>query len=94
MTGTALLSAHSLRLRYLPTKKRNFVAKKFMDKGLVGTTLRYPYEVRDTKDYFDDIPDMKLPKDMLQLAEHILETKAGDFEPESSRIATRMPLSR
>ena len=51
-------------------------------KGLVGTTLRYPYEVRDTKDYFDDIPDMKLPKDMLQLAEHILETKAGDFEPE------------
>jgi DNA end-binding protein Ku len=39
-------------------------------------------EVRDTKDYFDDIPDMKLPKDMLQLAEHILETKAGDFEPE------------
>jgi DNA end-binding protein Ku len=38
--------------------------------------------VRDTKDYFDDIPDMKLPKDMLQLAEHILETKAGDFVPE------------
>ena len=59
MTGTALLSAHSLRLRYLPTKKRNFVAKKFMDKGLVGTRLRYPYEVRDTKNYFDDIPDMK-----------------------------------
>jgi DNA end-binding protein Ku len=51
------------------------------DKGLVGTTLRYPYEVRDAKDYFDEIPEMKLPKDMLQLAEHILETKAGDFEP-------------
>jgi DNA end-binding protein Ku len=38
--------------------------------------------VRDAKDYFDEIPEMKLPKDMLQLAEHILETKAGDFEPE------------
>src|SRR4051794_13411467 len=47
------------------------------DKGLVGTTLRYPYEVRDAKDYFDEIPEMKLPKDMLQLAEHILETKSG-----------------
>jgi DNA end-binding protein Ku len=52
------------------------------EKGLVATTLRYSYEVRDTKDYFDGIPDMKLPKDMLQLAQHILETKAGDFEPD------------
>jgi DNA end-binding protein Ku len=42
------------------------------DKGLVGTTLRYPYGVRDAKNYFDEIPEMKLPKDMLQLAE--LET--------------------
>jgi hypothetical protein len=30
------------------------------EKGLVGTTLRYPYEVRDTKDYFDEIPDIKV----------------------------------
>jgi DNA end-binding protein Ku len=47
----------------------------------VATTLRYPYEVRDTKEYFDEIPDVKIAPDMLKLAEHILETKKGDFEP-------------
>jgi DNA end-binding protein Ku len=68
--------------RIVLAKRERVVMLQPWDKGLVGTTLRYPYEVRDTKDYFADIPDMKLPKDMLQLAEHILETKAGDFEPE------------
>ena len=29
-------------------------------KGLMGTTLRYPYEIRDAKEYFDDIPNVKL----------------------------------
>jgi DNA end-binding protein Ku len=69
--------------RIVLAKRERVVMLQPWDKGLVGTTLRYPYEVRDTKDYFDGIPDMKLQKDMLQLAEHILETKAGDFEPES-----------
>jgi DNA end-binding protein Ku len=49
---------------------------------LLGTTLRYPYEVRKENEYFDDIPDEKIPKDMLDLASHIVETKAGHFEPE------------
>ena len=44
-------------------------------------TLRYPYEVRDEKEYFSDIPDVKVPGDMLKLAEHIVDTKAGDFDP-------------
>src|SRR3954453_15789521 len=44
-------------------------------------TLRYPYEVRKEADYFDDIPDEKIPKDMLELASHIVETKAGHFDP-------------
>ena len=51
------------------------------DKGLVGTTLRYPYEVRDSSVYFDDIPDVQLPKEMLMLAEHIFESKRADFDP-------------
>jgi DNA end-binding protein Ku len=68
--------------RVVLAKRERVVMLQPWDKGLVGTTLRYPYEVRDAKDYFDDIPEMKLPKDMLQLAEHILDTKAGDFEPE------------
>jgi DNA end-binding protein Ku len=51
------------------------------DKGLMGTTLHYPYEVRDAKEYFDDIPDVKVAPDMLKLAEHILKNKAADFDP-------------
>jgi DNA end-binding protein Ku len=51
------------------------------DKGLVATTLRYTYEVRDAETYFEDIPDLKLLGEMIELAEHILETKAGHFDP-------------
>jgi DNA end-binding protein Ku len=52
-------------------------------KGLFGFTLRYPYEVRKDKDFFEDIPDEKLPKDMVELATHIIEQKAGHFKPEA-----------
>jgi DNA end-binding protein Ku len=51
-------------------------------KGLLGITLRYPYEVRKEDEYFEDIPDEKIPKDMLELASHIVETKSGHFNPE------------
>jgi DNA end-binding protein Ku len=51
-------------------------------KGLLATALRYKNEVRDEKDYFDDIDDKKVPADMLKLAIHILETKKGHFKPE------------
>ncbi len=50
-------------------------------KGIVGTLLRYKNEVRDENDYFDDIPDVKVSKDMLELAIHILETKKTKFDP-------------
>ena len=50
-------------------------------KGLLATTLRAKGEVRDEKDYFDDIPDVKVPADMLKLATHILDTKKGHFDP-------------
>ena len=48
----------------------------------MGTLLRYPYEVRDEKEYFDDIQDVKVTKDMLDLAKHIVNQKTADFEPE------------
>jgi DNA end-binding protein Ku len=50
-------------------------------KGIMGTALRYNTEVRDEHDYFDDIPDTKVSKDMLDLAVHILGTKKGKFDP-------------
>ena len=45
-------------------------------------TLRYPYEVRQPEEYFDAIDDEKVPKDMLDLAIHIVDTKRGKFQPE------------
>jgi len=50
-------------------------------KGLLATALRYKNEVRDEKNYFDDIPNVKVAPDMLKLATHILETKKGHFDP-------------
>ena len=49
---------------------------------MMGTLLRYPYEVRSEKEYFDDIQDVKVTKDMLDLARHIVNQKAGRFEPD------------
>jgi DNA end-binding protein Ku len=49
--------------------------------GLLGTLLRYKNEVRDEHAYFDDIPDVKVPPDMLSLAKHILESKKAHFDP-------------
>jgi Ku protein len=64
------------------TTREHIIALEPRENGLVGTTLRYPYEVRQAKDYFEVIEDEKVPKDMLDLAVHIVETKAGRFEPE------------
>lgn len=51
-------------------------------RGLFGMVLRYPYEVRSEKPYFEDIPAITVPPDMLDLAGHIIETKSGHFEPD------------
>ena len=63
------------------TSREHIIALEARGKGLLGVTLRYPYEVRSEADYFDDIPDEKIPKDMLDLGSHIVKTKAGHFEP-------------
>jgi DNA end-binding protein Ku len=61
-------------------RERPIILEPF-GKGLRGMTLRYPYEIRKEDEYFADIPDVKISKEMLELAEHIVETKAGDFNP-------------
>jgi DNA end-binding protein Ku len=64
------------------TSREHIIALEARGKGLLGLTLRYPYEVRDEKDYFDTIEDEKIPKDMIDLAVHIVETKTGHFKPQ------------
>jgi DNA end-binding protein Ku len=65
-----------------PLPTQCVIALEPLDNGLMGTPLRYPYEVRDEKEYFDEIQDVKVTKDMLDLAKHIVTQKPADFEPE------------
>jgi len=64
------------------TSREHIIALDARGKGMVGVTLRYPYEVRKEDEYFDVIEDEKIPKDMLDLAIHIVETKTGHFKPQ------------
>src|SRR6266705_1457451 len=61
--------------RVVFTSREHVIALEARGKGIMGMTLRYPYEVRDEKDYFDEIENEKVPKDMLELATHIVDTK-------------------
>src|SRR5487761_298763 len=67
--------------RVVLSKRERVIMLEPWDKGLTATTLRYPYEIRDAKEYFEDIPDVKVEPDMLKLAQHILQNKATDFDP-------------
>jgi DNA end-binding protein Ku len=67
--------------RIVLTNREHVMAIEPLGKGLLGTTLRYPYELRDESDYFDDIKSPKISKDMVELAGHILDTKAAHFDP-------------
>ena len=67
--------------RVVLTNREHIIALEPLDNGLMGTLLRYPYEVRSEKEYFDDIQDVKITRDMLELARHIVEQKSGSFEP-------------
>jgi DNA end-binding protein Ku len=66
--------------RVVLSKRERVLMLQPWGKGLLGTTLRYPYEVRADEDYFDAIPDVTIPKDMLALAEHILDSKKANFD--------------
>jgi DNA end-binding protein Ku len=68
--------------RVVLTNREHIIAVEARDKCLMGMLLRYPYEVRQAADYFDDIKDVKITKDMLDLAKHIVDQKSGHFDPE------------
>lgn len=53
------------------------------DEGLIAHTLNYDHDVGSAADALSDLPDIKIKKDMLDLARHIVSTKAGTFDPSS-----------
>jgi DNA end-binding protein Ku len=63
------------------TNREHIMAIEPMGKILLGTLLRYDYEVRDEKELARSVPSPHVPKEMLKLAAHILDTKAGHFDP-------------
>jgi DNA end-binding protein Ku len=67
--------------RVVLAKRERVVMIESWDKGLVATTLRYPYEIRDAKEYFDKIRNVDIEPDLLKLAEQILRSKTADFDP-------------
>jgi DNA end-binding protein Ku len=67
--------------RLVLSKRERVIALEAYDKGLLATTLRYPYEVRKAEDYFCALPELTIAPDMLTLAEHIVDSKAGEFDP-------------
>jgi len=61
--------------------RQHILAIEPWGKGLLGTTLRYDYEVRDEKEFFKGITSPRVPKEMVSLASHIVDSKAGHFDP-------------
>jgi DNA end-binding protein Ku len=69
--------------RVVLSRREHVIMLEAFANGLLGTTLRYAYEVRDQTSYFEDVPDLKLPKEMKELAAHIVDSKATHFDPAS-----------
>jgi DNA end-binding protein Ku len=67
--------------RVVMARRERILLIEPFEKGLLATTLRYPYEVREAEAYFDDIPDVDYPAEMADLAAHIVEKKSGHFDP-------------
>jgi len=63
-------------------------------KGLLGTTLRFHYEVRSEEEYFSQIPSPRISKDMISLASHILQSKAAKFDPGKFKDEYEMALRK
>jgi DNA end-binding protein Ku len=67
--------------RVVLSTREHVIALEPRDRGIVGLLLHYPYEVREPQSYFDDIPKENTPKEMLDLASHVIETMIGHFQP-------------
>jgi len=67
--------------RIVMANREHIIAIEPFGKGLLGTTLRYDYEVREAKPYLGSIPSPRIDKEMVELASHILDSKAGHFDP-------------
>jgi DNA end-binding protein Ku len=80
--------------RVVLSKRERVIMLEAWDKGLIGTTLHYPYEIREAKEYFEDIPNAKVAPDMLKLADHILKRRRATLSLRNLSITTSKLCSR
>jgi Ku protein len=80
--------------RIVFANREHIVAIEPWGKGMLATTLRYNHEVRDDKDVFKALPSPRVPKEMVQLAEHILDKKSGHFDPSKFKDEYELALRK
>ena len=80
--------------RIVIAHREHMIMLEPLGKGLLGTTLRFDYEVRSEKEYFSHIPSPRISKDMISLASHILESKATKFDPGKFKDGYEMTLRK
>ena len=68
--------------RVVMARRERIMMLEPFGKGIMGTLLLYPYEIRSDEAVFEEIPDMKLPDQMVGLAEDIIDRMTGEFEPD------------
>ena len=67
--------------RVVMSKRERVVVLEPWDNGMLATTLRYPYEVRDAAAYFEDVPDTKIEPALMKMAEQLVESRIAEFDP-------------
>jgi DNA end-binding protein Ku len=80
--------------RIVFANREHIISVEPWDEGMLATTLRYDYEVRDDKKLFKSIPKLRVKKDMVELAGHILDRKAGHFDPEEFKDEYELALRK
>jgi DNA end-binding protein Ku len=73
-------------------RRERIVMLEPRDKGIVATSLHYANEVHAANAYFDEIPNLDLPKEMVELAKHIIDKMSGKFQPEQFEDRYEMAL--
>jgi DNA end-binding protein Ku len=67
--------------RVVLSSRERYMLIEPMENGIRGVTLRFAHELRGADDYFSEIPHLKLPAEMMNLAQHIIRKKSGTFDP-------------
>lgn len=80
--------------RIVFANREHILAIEPWGKGMLATTLRYDYEVRDEKDVFKGLTSPRVPKEMVDLASHILDKKAGHFDPSKFKDEYELALRK